>query len=106
MSLLRRRMMMAYKPSGAESITFPVSLIEGDNGEIGVKLFEYIIENADDDVGSYYFKDDEGVYVQGAKVRYATIVHDSLIAFESGEFPGNFLVVYLFNTGVLTIVYD
>lgn len=91
---------------GAESTLFPVTLIEGDNGEIGVKLFEYIVENADDDSSSYYFKDNEGVYVQGAKVMYATIVRDGLIAFESREFPGNILVVYLFNTGVLTIVYD
>ena len=105
MSLLRRRMMMAKKPSGGETI-FPASLIEGDNGEIGVKLFEYIIENADDNLADYVFKDNEGVYVQGTKIQQATIVRDDMIALESSDLPGNILVVYLFNTGVLTIVYD
>lgn len=103
MSLLRR-MMMAKKPSGGETI-FPASLIEGDNGEIGVKLFEYIVENADD-LADYVFKDNEGVYVQGTKIQQATIVCDDMIALESIDLPGNILVVYLFNTGVLTIVYD
>lgn len=98
-------MMMARKPSGGETI-FPVSLIEGDNGEIGVKLFEYIVENADDDFSLYDFKDNEGVYVQGAKIQQAIVVSDDMIALASEEFSSNILVVYLLNTGVLMIVWD
>lgn len=105
MSLLRRRMMMARKPSGGETI-FPVSLIEGDNGEIGVKLFEYIIENTDEYISFYEFKDNEDVYIHGVRISDAFTVSDGMIALNSMEFPPNILVVYLLNTGVLTIVYD
>ena len=42
MSLLRRRMMMAKKPSGGETI-FPASLIEGDNGQVGVLLYNFVL---------------------------------------------------------------
>ena len=101
---MRRRALLAV--GGAEITLFPVTLIEGDNGEIGVKLFEYIIENADDYLAGYDFKDNEGVYVQGTKIQEATIVRDDMIALGSSDLPGNILVVYLFNTGVLTIVYD
>lgn len=106
---MRRRALLAASAAsggGGGNSIFPVSLIEGDNGEIGVKLFEYIIENAEDELGSYYFKDSEGVYVNGAVISYAIIVYDSMIAFESSQFAGNILTVYLFNTGELTIVYD
>ena len=103
---MRRRALLASSAVSKGNSIFPVSLIEGDNGEIGVKLFEYIIENADGDFGSYYFKDNEGVYVSGAVISYAIIVDDSMIAFESSQFAGNILTVYLFNNGVLTIVYD
>ena len=98
-------MMMAKKPSGGETI-FPASLIEGDNGEIGVKLFEYIVENADSDLSYYAFKDNEGVYVLGVAIEYAYIVSDDIIALESNLLPGSILVIYLFNNGELTIVYD
>lgn len=102
--MIRRRALLAA--SGAESTIFPVFLIEGDNGEIGVKLFEYIIENADDDLSYYDFKGNEGVYVRGAQIHQAIIVADGMIALESHDLPVNILAVYLFNTGVLTIVYD
>jgi hypothetical protein len=102
----RRRALLRASANSKGSSIFPVSLIEGDNGEIGVKLFEYIIENADDEFGSYYFKDDEGVYVHGAVISYAIIVGDNMIALVSPQFAGNILTVYLFNTGVLTTVYD
>lgn len=98
-------MMMAKKPSGGETI-FPASLIEGDNGEIGVKLFEYIVENTDSVSPFYTFKDNEGVYVLGVAIEYAYVVSDNIIALESNLLPGSILVIYLFNNGELTIVYD
>lgn len=62
MSLLRRRMMMARKPSGGETI-FPVSLIEGDNGEIGVSLYNFVLslvpENQEFWVVRHNFEDGE-----------------------------------------------
>lgn len=91
--------------SGSGRVTFPISLIEGDNGVIGVKLFEYIIENVDE-LSMYNFKDNEDVYVYGWKIDVAVNVSDDMIALESEEFPGNILVVYLLNTGVLSIVLD
>lgn len=98
----RRRLLLAA--SGAKSTIFPVSLIEGDNGEIGVKLFEYIIENADE-LSHCYFRDNESVYVQGINIDFAYIISDDMIAL-SGVFSNNILVIYLFNNGVLTIIYD
>ena len=103
---MRRRALLAASAVSKGNSIFPVSLIEGDNGEIGVKLFEYISENADDEFGSYYFKDNEGVYVYGAVISYAIIVYDGMVALVSSQFAGNILTVYLFNTGELTIVYD
>lgn len=85
---------------------FPINLIEGDNGEIGVKLFEYIVENADSILSDYTFKDNEGVYVLGVAIEYAQVVSDDMIALESSLLPGSILVIYLFNNGELTIVYD
>lgn len=101
----RRALCAASKLSGGDSI-FSINLIEGDNGEIGVKLFEYIIENADDVFSDYTFNENEDVYVSGVRIWRAIIVHDDMIALESDEFPGNILVVYLLNTGVLIIIYD
>jgi hypothetical protein len=93
--------------SGSGGVEFPISLIEGDNGVIGVKLFEYIIENVGNDLFSFYeFKDNEDVYVQGVKIDTAVNVSDDMIALESPDKPGNILVIYLLNTGVLTIVWD
>lgn len=92
--------------SGSGRVAFPVTLVEGDNGEVGVKLFNYIVKHAPDDILNYFFKDDEIVYVHGAKISDAAIISDDMIAINSHEFSGNILVVYLFNTGVLTIVYD
>ena len=98
--------MMARKPSGGETI-FPVTLIEGDNGEIGVKLFEYIIDNVGNDLfSSYEFKDNEDVYIHGVRISDAFTVEDDMIALNSIELPPNILVIYLYNTGVLTIRYD
>lgn len=100
----RRALLAASAASGGKSITFPVFLIEGDNGEIGIKLFEYIVENAYN-YTDYQFKSNEGVYVDGININYAVIISDSMIGL-SGDFPSNILTVNLFNTGVLTIVYD
>jgi hypothetical protein len=98
-----RRLILAN--SGSGGVAFPISLIEGDNGVIGVKLFEYIIENVDK-LSMYNFKDNEDVYVQGVKIDTAVNVSDDRIALESSDKPGNILVIYLLNTGVLTIVWD
>ena len=101
---MRRRALLAV--GGAESTLFPVTLIEGDNGEIGVKLFEYIVENADSIISDYTFKDNEGVYVLGVAIENAQVVSDDRIALDSSLLPGSILVIYLFNNGELTIVYD
>lgn len=102
----RRRLLLAASAVSRGPSLFPINLIEGDNGEIGVKLFEYIVENADSIISDYTFKDNEGVYVLGVAIENAQVVSDDRIALDSSDLPGNILVVYLFNTGVLTIVYD
>ena len=102
----RRRLLLAASAVSRGPSLFPINLIEGDNGEIGVKLFEYIVENADSILSDYTFKDNEGVYVLGVAIEYAQVVSDDMIALESSLLPGSILVIYLFNNGELTIVYD
>lgn len=43
MSLLRRRMMMTKKPSGGGGLN--ITLYDGDNGQTGIDVYNYFIEN-------------------------------------------------------------
>lgn len=42
---------------------FPVTLVAGDNGQIGIDLYNYVINNVDE-YNTYYFKPDEIVTVE------------------------------------------
>ena len=65
---MRRRLLLAN--SHAESgggdlpLEFPINLVEGDNGQIGADLYNYIYERKDSN-DEYLFADNEIVYVEG-----------------------------------------
>lgn len=87
------------------SITFPITLVEGDNGEIGVQLFQYAIENMV--TGGYIFRENEDVFLLGGRVEKMGFIQDTALSiiFSNPPVP-NILVIYLWNTGALTITYD
>ena len=63
----RRRLQLANSHSGGgTSLEFPIYLVEGDNGQVGVDLYNYVVENSiGGDMSSdpfYSFESDEEVY--------------------------------------------
>lgn len=67
---MRRRLLLANshaESGGGEGdfpLEFPINLVEGDNGQIGADLYNYIYERKDSN-GEYLFADNEIVYVEG-----------------------------------------
>lgn len=44
----RRRSLLAastVSSGGGSSLTFPITLVEGDNGELGKKFYQYVLEH-------------------------------------------------------------
>ncbi len=99
---MRRKALLAA--SGEGGGMFPITLINGDNGEIGVRLFQYVIENAED--GSYTFGEDEDVFLLGERAESAG-VFGSMISLSFSNPPApNILVIYLNSDGVIIMVRD
>lgn len=73
---MRRRLLLANSHAesggGDSSLEFPINLVEGDNGQTGVDLYNYIYERKDSN-DEYFFSDNEIVYVQGALMMYQAI---------------------------------
>jgi hypothetical protein len=65
---MRRRALLAA--SGGNNSLFPINLIEGDNGEVGVSLYNFILSLAPENQElwgvNYYFKDGE-VTIEGER---------------------------------------
>lgn len=49
-------------------ITFPVYLVEGDNGQLGVDLFNYITDKMIEKNNNIYILGAEKVYVNGVEI--------------------------------------
>lgn len=60
---MRRRVLLASASGGGSNLTFPITLVEGDNGQIGVELFKYVYSHVvaveGYDTCIYRFKDGE-----------------------------------------------
>lgn len=100
--MMRRKALLAA--SGEGGGMFPITLINGDNGEIGVRLFQYVIENAVD--GSYTFREDEDVFLLGERVEAAGIMGPMISLLFSTPPAPNILMIYLNSAGVVNIVKD
>jgi hypothetical protein len=67
---LRRRLLLANSHSGGgTSLEFPIYLVEGDNGQVGIDLFNYITDgfkpSFNEEDRTRYFTQNEKIYVDG-----------------------------------------
>lgn len=73
----RRRALMAKKPTKGNGLN--VTLYEGENGDVGKSVYQYILDNGvDDGYGNkdWYSTDEENLYITGSlctneRVNYA-----------------------------------
>ena len=75
MSLLRRALMAASHTGGGNGLEFPITLEEGDNGQVGVDLYNYIMEKGKEIADlegwfTYYPSEAEKVYIFNSTINY------------------------------------
>lgn len=58
----RRALLAASAASGGSNLTFPVTLVEGDNGQVGIDLYNFLMDNKiyDELLGTYVYTFKEG----------------------------------------------
>lgn len=101
--------MAASMQSGGEGgLEFPITLVEGDNGDVGKQLFQYIIDNCDISNGVYTFKENEIVTLLGVKIFDANVIFEDYIGlnFNIEQWPSGVLTANLVNDGTIIIVWD
>ena len=95
---------------GVSDLTFPIYLTEGDNGETGRLLYQFVVNSPEFlENESYYFKDNEIVIVDSIYGNY--IISrlgmlssvDWLVAQNSGQ-NGEILITYLRSDGTVSIM--
>jgi hypothetical protein len=56
--------------SGGPNLTFPVTLVEGDNGELGIKVYEWCKTKSTGAGSTYYFTSNEVIYLEDTLSTY------------------------------------
>jgi hypothetical protein len=94
----RRRLQLANSHDGGGDSLFPITLVQGDNGQKGIDLYNYVVENATYDGTrlKYYFKENESVVAilpSGNEKRITSfVVNQDMIIY-----PGVYVVVVYSN---------
>lgn len=108
---MRRRALLAasMQSGGGSGIEFPITLVEGDNGELGIKFYKYVKNGQYTDNDIVYFDwngflmlhSDWGPTVDG---NVASNSYEVIDAYNPQGSPGH-RSVELFEDGKLTILY-
>jgi hypothetical protein len=112
MSLLRRRMLLAASQMvGGDGLEFPITLVEGGNGQVGVDLYNYIMEKGReiaDELGffMYYPSEAEKVYVFDSTVDYFVYEGNNMLKFNLKPYIASILALWLNPDGSLSINWD
>lgn len=93
------------KRAGGSSLTFPVTLVEGDNGDVGRLLYKYIKDNVDVD-SMHSFSDEEKIYILGYEVHGVVYYSESLKRFTLSVSIQNVQSVWLYEDGTIEIYWD
>lgn len=104
----RRALMAASMQGGGGGLTFPITLVEGDNGELGIKFYKYVKNGqyTDNDIVYFDWKGflmlhyDWGSIVDGNVV---SNMYDVIDAYNPQGSPGH-RCIELFEDGKLTII--
>lgn len=87
---------MEKRAGGGSSLTFPITLVEGDNGQLGIDLFNYLIDKYG---RGYYGEIEEDVFIpddMGKETKAIEIDITSSITFHSEA-----TIYILRSTGIL-----
>ena len=106
----RRALLAASMPSGG-GVTFPITLAEGDNGQVGIDLYNYFMQKGkqiEDAVGwfTYIPSENETIYILDSTV--STVLYqgyDELI-FTLTPNISSIMGLYLYPNGSLYIHWD
>ena len=99
----RRRLQLAnsHDSGGGTSLEFPIYLVEGDNGQVGVDLYNYVIENTyTDNWGDVHhkgFNSDEEVYFSayGITEKISSFgIREGFVVYSMPQFGGSTLLLY------------
>lgn len=82
--------------SGGSSLTFPVTLVDGDNGQVGIDLFNYLIDKYG---RGYYGEIEEDVFIPNNKGGETKVIEIDITF--SITFHGEVAVRALRDTGIL-----
>lgn len=102
---------MMEKRVGGYSLTFPVTLVEGDNGQVGVDLYNYIMEKGREIADSYGWftyspSEAEKVYVFDSTVSYFVYEGNEKLRFGLNPHIPSIMTVSLKPDGSLLIYWD
>lgn len=84
-----------------EGLEFPIHLTSGDNGGLGVQVFDWLVEkiSSSNEIDSYTLSEEETLYINGYQVKNAVQYYEGDVLFELFERPANLLSVGLSNDG-------
>jgi hypothetical protein len=84
-----------------EGLEFPIHLTPGDNGELGVQVFDWLVEkiSSSNEIDSYTLSKEETLYINGYQVKNAVQYYEDYVLFTLFEHPANLMSVGLSNDG-------
>lgn len=96
--------MAASQTGGGNGLEFPITLVEGDNGQVGVDLFNYLSEKYSVGVNfteELYFRGTSYSVFDGRIMQIVVVNHNSLtLALQNHLNVAN---IYLYSNGMVTL---
>lgn len=107
----RRALLAAIHTGGGNGLEFPITLVEGDNGQVGVDLYNYIMEKGKEiaDMSgwfTYYPSEAEKVHVFDSTVGYFVYEGGDRLKFSLTPYITSILSLWLNPDGSLFIHWD
>ena len=111
--MIRRNILLAtHTPT--DGLNFPIYLVDGDNGQLGVDLYNYMLDNSViDSAGTkdYIFKENQQLFISGGGLNKQLIeyvsMYNNLTTFEfSWSGKSQWWDITLNLKGYLEIYYD
>ena len=104
-------LLAASQTGGSDGLEFPVTLVEGDNGQVGVDLYNYIMAKGREIADSlgwfdYYPSEAEKIYVFDSTVNNFIYEGNNMLKFNLKPNIASILVLWLNPDGSLSIHWD
>lgn len=92
---------------GDEGLSFPITLQRGENGEVGVALFEYLVSKYKTTFVTHYLDETEVIYVNygGTDYKIDRIIYSGVVCqLYADSIPTDVAEITLYNNGRLSII--